>query len=256
MSSFLVGRTLGILLVPQEQTTVRTSSWLAGLALFWAGAAGASGPSQHAVLEQVSPVRYDEVREILADPTFVGRLRLEADASPQLFIYLLDHPDINSALARAFQIAPTRLWRVGPGRYQGDDGEWNSGTLEVLSAEGDRRVFLEQGLSRGWWFGNVAGRVVAAVDLAGEDDRIRGEVEVWAKIDHGVLDRLLRVVAPVLGGLLHRKLEEQFGITFRVAEHASRDTVRFCQFLAVMPEGSREERQTLASVAACPGESD
>jgi len=91
------------------------------------------------------------------------------------------------------------------------------------------------------------------VDLAREDDRIRGEVQVWAKIDHGVLDRLLRVVAPVLGGLLDRKLQEQFGLTFRVAEHASRDPARFCQVLAGTPEGSRDERQTLASVAACPG---
>ena len=213
----------------------RASPWLAGVALLWAAAAGANEPSQHAVLEQVAPARHDEVREILADPTFVGRLRLEAVATPQVFIYLLDHPDINTALARALQIAPTRLWRVGPGRYQGDDGEWNAGTLDVLSAEGDRRVFLEQGVSRGWWFGEVAGRVVAAVDFSGEGDRIRGEVQVWAKIDHGVLDRLLRVVAPVLGGLLDRKLEEQFGITFRVAEHARRDPARFCQLLAEIP---------------------
>lgn len=234
---------------------MRTSLWgLAGAALLWAAAAaGANELSQHAVLEQVSRVRHHEVREILADPTFVRHLRLEAVANPQVFIYLLDHPDINSALARALQIAPTRLRRVGPGRYQGDDGEWNSGTLEVLWAEGDRRVFLEQGVSRGWWFGDVAGRVIAAVDLSREGDRIRGEVEVWAKIDPGALDRLLRVVAPMLGKLLDRKLEEQFGITFRVAEHAIRDPARFCQLLAMIPDGALEERQTLASVAACPG---
>jgi hypothetical protein len=231
----------------------RTSPWLAGVALLWAAAAEALEPSHHAVLAQVPPVRHDEVQEILADPTFVARLRLEVVANPQVFIYLLDHPDINSALARALQIAPIRLSRVGPGRYQGDDGEWNSGTLDVLSAEGDRRVFLEQGVSRGWWFGSVAGRAVAAVDLSREGDRIRGEVQVWAKIAPGVLDRFLRVVAPVLGGLLDRKLQEQFGITFRVAEHASRDPARFCQFLAGIPEGSRDERQTLASAAACPG---
>ncbi len=232
---------------------MRTSRWLVGLTLLWAAAAGANGPSQHAVLEQVSPDRHDEVQEILADPTFVAHLQMETDASPQVFIFLLDHPDIDSALARALQIAPNRLWRVGPGRYQGDDGAWNSGTLEVLSAEGDRRVFLAQGVSHGWWFGDVEGRVVGAVDLAREGDQIRGEVEVWAKIDHGVLDRLLRVVAPVIGGLLDRQLEAQFGVTFRVAEHASHDTARFCHALAVIPDGSPEERQTLASVAACPG---
>jgi hypothetical protein len=224
------------------------------LALLWAAsAAGANELSQHAVLEQVSPVRHNEVRKILAGPTFARRPRLEAVANPQVFTYLLDHPDINSALGRALQIAPTRLWRVGPGRYQGDDGEWNSGTLEVLWADGDRRVFLEQGVSRGWWFGDIAGRLIAAVDISREGDRVRGEVEVWAKIEQGVVDRLLRVVAPMLGGFLDRKLHEQFGVTFRVAEHAVRDTGRFCQLLAVISNGSLEERQTLASVAACPG---
>ena len=232
---------------------MRTTPLLVGLALLWAAAASANEPSYHAVLEQVSPVRQDEVREIVGDPTFVAHLQMETDASPQVFIYLLDHPDINCALARALQIAPTRLRRVGPGRYQGDDGAWNSGTLEVLSAEGDRRVVLAQGVSRGYWFGDVAGRVVAAVALAREGDRLRGEIAVWAKIDHGVLDRLLRIVAPVIKGLLDSQLEKQYGITFRVAEHASHDTARFCHALAVIPDGSREERQTLASLAACPG---
>jgi len=239
--------------LPQEQRIVRTSPWLAGVALLWAAAAGASEPSESAVLAQVAAVRHDEVRQILADPTFVRRLGLEAVASPQVFLYLLDHPDITTALGRALQLAPTRLWRVGPGHYQGDDGEWNSGTLEVLAAAGDRRVFLEQGVSRGWWFGAVAGRVVAAVDFSREGDRIRGEVEVWAKIDQGAVDRLLRMAAPVLGGFLDHKLEEQFGITFRVAEHARREAARFCQLLAVTPDGSLEERQTLTRVAACPG---
>ena len=232
---------------------MRTSPWFAAAALLWAAAAGANELSERAVLAQVAAVRQDEVRQILADPTFVARLRLEAVVTPPVFIYLLDHPDINSALARALQIAPTRLWPVGPGRYQGDDGEWNSGTLDVLAAAGDRRVFLEQGVSRGWWFGVVAGQVVAAVDLSWEGDRIRGEVQVWAKIDPGALDRLLRMVAPVLRGFLDHKLEEQFGITFRVAEHARREPARFCQLLAVIPDGSLEERQTLARVAACPG---
>jgi hypothetical protein len=223
------------------------------LALLWAAAASANEPSPQAVLEQVSPDRHDEVEEILAHPTFVARLQMETDASHQLFIFLLDHPDINCALARALQIAPTRLRRVGAGRYQGDDGAWNSGTLEVLSAAGDRRVVLAKGVSRGYWFGDVAGRVVAAVSLARDGDRIRGEIVVWATVDHGVLDRLLRVVAPVIGGLLDSQLKKQYGITFRVAEHATHDTARFCHALAVIPDGSREERQTLASVAGCPG---
>jgi len=99
----------------------------------------------------------------------------------------------------------------------------------------------------------VAGRVVAAVALSREGDRLRGEIAVWARIDHGVLDRLLRIVAPVIGGLLDSQLEKQYGLTFRVAEHASHDTARFCHVLVGIPDGSREERQTLASVAACPG---
>ena len=237
----------------RTQRIVRAAPWLAGVALLWAVAAGANELSERAVLAQVAAVRQDEVRQVLADPTFVARLGLEAVASPRVFSYLLDHPDITSALARALAIAPTRLWPVGPGRYQAEDGEWNSGTLDVLAAAEDRRVFLEQGVSRGWWFGEVAGRVVAAMALSEEGDRIRGEVAVWAKIDPGALDRLLRMVGPVLRGFLDRKLAEQFGITFRVAEHARQEPARFCQLVAVIPEGSLEERQTLARVAICPG---
>lgn len=52
---------------------------------------------------------------------------------------------------------------------------------------------------------------------------------------------------------MDRKLQEQFGIPFRVAEHPAREPYRFCHLLAGLSEGSLEERQTLASLAACPG---
>jgi hypothetical protein len=215
--------------------------------------AGANVSLPQAALEQFSAVQHVEVQAILASPTFVAHHRLETVAHPEVIRRLLDYPDITSGLARALHLAPTRLWRVGPGRYQGNDGEWNSGTLEVLWAEGDRRVFLEQGVSRGWWFGDVGGRVVAAMQISQEAERTRGEVEVWARIDAGVLDRVLRMTAPLLKGFLSRKLDEQFGMTFRVAEYATRDPVRFCDLLAVLSDGLFTERQSLAGVAGCPG---
>ncbi len=231
----------------------KSSRIVAGLLVLWAAAAAAAtGLPREAVLERVPLARRSEVREIMADPTFVRTVHLEAVADPEVFIYLLDHPDLNSALGRGLQIAPARLARVGPGRYEGDDGEWNSGTLEVLWAEGDRRAFLEQGVSRGWWFGDIAGRVVAVTGFSREGRQLRGEVEVWAKIDQGVVDRLLRFLAPMLGGFLDHKMREQFGIAFRVAERAADDPDRFCSGLAGLAEGSSEDREELAGLAGCP----
>lgn len=232
---------------------LRFRPWLiAGFAMLSVAAAThATGLPPEAVLEQVSRTRRAEVQEIVIDPTFVRTLSLKAAADSQVFACLLDHPDINAPLSRRFGIALHRLVRVGPGRYQGDDGAGNSGTLEVLGAEVDRRIFMERGVSPDWWFGDIAGRVVAVVAFSSHGNHLRGDVEVWARIDQGMVDRLIRILSPVLGGFLDRKLHEQFGVTFRVAERAALEPDRFCAVLAGLPDGSPEERDALAGLAGC-----
>ncbi len=195
--------------------------------------------------------RRTEVQEILADPTFERKLDFEVHANPEVFTYLLDHPDLNAALARALHIAPYKVVRRGPQKYSGADGDGNAGTIEVFSAEGHERAYLERGVSSGWWFGEIGGRVVALLAFAPEVDNVRGTVTVWAHIDQGFIDGLLRFLQPMLGGLLDRKLREQFGIPQRVVEAAAQQPDRFCSLLAAASDGSPEERQALAGLAGC-----
>jgi hypothetical protein len=195
--------------------------------------------------------RRAEVQEILADPTFNRELAFVVHANLQVFTYLLDHPDLNAALARALHIAPYEVVRSGPGQYRGADADGNAGTIEVFGAEGHERVFVERGVSSGWWFGEIGGRVVALVAFAPEADSVRGTVTVWARIDQGFVDGLLRFLKPFLGGLLDRKLKEQFSIPERVAEAAAQHPDRFCPLLGAVSDGSPEERQALAGLAGC-----
>lgn len=195
--------------------------------------------------------RRTEVQEILADPTFTRELDFVAHANLQVFTYLLDHPDLNAALARALRIAPYEVVPISPRQYRGVDADRNAGTIEVFRAEGHERAFVERGVSSGWWFGEIGGRVVALVVFAPDADSVRGTVTVWARIDQGMVDRLLRFLKPFLGGLLDRKLSEQFSIPVRVAEAAAQHPDRFCPLLEAVSDGSPEERQALAGLAGC-----
>ena len=234
---------------------LRLRAAIAGaLLLGFAGAIHASPESPYGVLAQVPVDRRAEVEDIIAAPTFVRTLHLETFANLQVLTYLLDHPDVNATLARALGIAPYRAVRISPGRYEADDGGGNTGTIEIFGTEGAQRVLMERGVSPGWWFGDISGRVVALVAFSAEGKRLRGDVTVWARIDQGVIASLLRLLAPMLGGFLDGKLREQFGLTIRVAEDAVHGTDRFCQRLAGISDGSLEQRQTLAGMAACPEE--
>ena len=228
---------------------------LAGaLLLGFAGAIQACPASPCQVLAQVPEDRRAEVEEVLAAPTFVRTLHLETFADLPVLMYLLDHPDVNAALARALGIAPYRAVRIGPGRYEADDGAGNTGTIEIFGTEGPQRVLLERGISHGWGFGDIGGRVVALVAFSADGERLRGDVTVWARIDQGVVAAVLRLLTPMLGGFLDGKLQEQFGLTIRVAEDAVHDTAHFCQRLVGISDRASEQRQTLAGMAACPGE--
>ena len=83
---------------------------------------------------------------------------------------------------------------------------------------------------------------------------MQGHITMWARIDEGPVDRLLRLLNPVLSGLLDRKLQEQFGLTFRVAEQGACEPERFCNALAGLAEGSRRERRRVAELAGCRGD--
>ena len=220
------------------------------LLLLFAVTLYASSSLAPSILEVVLGHRRVEVEEMVENPTFVRRLDFEVLADVQVYTYLLDHPDLNAALARALGIAPYEVVRIGPGQYHGDDGGGNEGTIEVFRAEGNDRAFIERGVSSGWWFGEIGGRVVALVAFSTEEG-VRGTVTVWAQIDQGVVDRLLRILKPMLGGLLDRKLREQFNIAVRVAEVSAQHAGQFCPLLETVSGGSPDERQALAGLAGC-----
>ncbi len=227
------------------------------LALLTAVPFASTGVSQK-LLMLVPGDRRSEVENILGDPTFVRTLDFTVPADMQVYTYLLDHPDLNAALAKSLGTAHYEVVNIGPGHYRGTDGNGNVGTIEVFRDEGHERVFLERGVSSGWWFGDIGGRVVALVEYTLESERVRGTITVWARIDQGVVDHLLRALRPMLGGFLDRKLREQFDIPTRVAETAAQHPDQFCPLLWSVSEGSSDERQALGGLAGCwkaePGE--
>ncbi len=220
------------------------------LVLFAAALSASTGVSQK-LLMLIPGDRRPEVENILGNPTFVRTLDFTVPADMQVYTYLLDHSDLNAALAKSLGIAHYEVVRIGPGHYRGTDGNGNVGTIEVFRDEGHERVFLERGVSSGWWFGDIGGRVVALVDYTLESERVRGTVTVWARIDQGVVDHLLRALRPMLGGFLDRKLREQFAIPTRVAEAAAQHPDQFCPLLGAVSEGSSDERQALSGLAGC-----
>lgn len=229
----------------------RVGALSASLLVFFAAALYASPDLPARILALVPGDRRAEVGEIVANPTFVRVLEFEARADLRVYTYLLDHPDLNAALGRALGIASYRVVHIGPRQYRGNDGSGNVGTIEVLSDEGQERAFMERGLSPGWWFGEIKGRVVALIGFSSEGERVRGTVTLWARIDQGFVDRLLRLLEPMVGGFLDWKLREQLSIAFRVAETASQHTGQFCPLLGELSGDSPDERQALAGLAGC-----
>lgn len=221
------------------------------LVVLFAAALYASPDLPASVLTLAPEGRRAEVGEILANPTFMRVLDFEAPADLRVYTYLLDHPDLNAALGRALGIAPYRVVRIGPRQYRGDDGSGNVGTIEVFSAEGHERAFMERGVSPGWWFGEIRGRVVAHLVFTAEGESVRANVTLWARIDHGVVDRLLRLLEPMIGGFLDWKLREQLTVPFRVAEVAAQHAAQFCPLLGALSWESPDERQALAGLAGC-----
>ena len=98
-------------------------------------------------LQNISPDSRARVNEILGNISYFRRLPTLAFAvDPDVYQYLVNHPDVTVSIWRAMKIAKLQLWQTGKDDYEADAGDGSSGTIEVLHRGADKSLVLCEGL--------------------------------------------------------------------------------------------------------------
>lgn len=205
-------------------TRRRMATTLLGL---WAGAIFPGGrrllaasarkvePGEFVPLDQIAPEHRESVAEVIRDHTI--HRKGSPDTFPcqaQVYLNLLDEPAITLALWQDLADSPVRLRQLGPGRYEGTDGNGASATWEFVHRAPTLHVLLSH-LDYVSPRGNahLQGRIVLIVRSgffreSSSEPVVRHDVEAFVKVDSKGWKTLARTVRPVLEKVLEDQVQE------------------------------------------------
>ncbi len=138
---------------------------LAGSALGAPAQASAAGPAPS--LPELMPAA-ERVRLLAIAQKAAVSTRVAGDAflaRPDVFEYLLDHPDFATHVTGALRAARYRIWRTPDGFFL-DDGWGVTGHFRVAYAAHGARVMHAEGQYRHWLLPDIRGQAVVVLEYA------------------------------------------------------------------------------------------
>ncbi len=230
----------------------------AGIALSAAVAWAAVGDGR-VPFDRISPPLQERLRDVMDGAAFQRTVRgLNFRSHEPVFLYLVDHPDLAAAAARALGVAKYRIERRSDGTYWGDDARGAKGIIEVVYADSHKRVVHAQGTYDTKWLPTIHARIVLILEFehrngADGQSRVTNDLKGYLRMDNAFLDALARLVGPIVGSTVDRKVARTFAIAGKVSERAYDDPAGFLQALRNAPD---VDRRHLAALAARLGQAD
>ena len=207
-----------------------------------AGAAPTLPPNlpapQRARLEAVSQAAAVSTR-VDTEP-FLGR--------PEVFEFLLNHPEFATRVTRVLRVARYRIWRESDGLWL-DDGWGTVGRFDVVYAAGRTRVMHARGVYSQRLLPDIHGEAVVVIEYdvrPAPDGRqmIAATVTGFVKLDSGFLATATKLLTPVAQRKADREARVLMRVFSKVSRAADERPASLCQDLAREPDVAAAELAT------------
>ncbi len=170
-------------------------------------------------------------REVVQEATLVRPpLPIAIRSTVAIYEFLLDRPGFSAAVARHLHphLEKYTVVEKGPAIYDVDDGGSIRGEVRLLTKAADRRVYLANGEARSMaQLIRVTGRVVILLEYRpGTSDgnpAVETTSHLFFRVDGGLMKVMVKILAPLIGGAVDRRITT-LGLAARVvAERIAHD---------------------------------
>lgn len=190
------------------------------------------------------PVEDRPTRSVVENPTLARSLAPVRFASTlETTEWLLDHPPLAAALARHLHPPLERyhLRALGSGRYEVNDQGALRGTLRLVAAAPARRVYVCEGQFRSLaHILALSGTMVFTLEYRQLGDGSQPLMEVapqlFLRLDNLLAHGLLKVLGPLLHGVIDRRVASLTAATLAVGERITRDAGGLYREMATWPD--------------------
>ena len=220
---------------------------LAVVASLLIGIAGAQAALSGLVVPARVPAKERARLEEIAKNSFAST-RVEHEpyvARPEIWEYLLDHPEFATHVTRALKLARYRIWHDDSGLWL-DDGWGAKGQFTIVHAEPGVRVMYARGHVEQKPLPEIQGQAVATLLFAfrpGADGRtlVATSATGYVQVDNRLLNALGKVAAP----LVQARADKEAGMllrTFaRVTAAIEENPAKVCQLVGERPDVPKAE---------------
>ena len=191
--------------------------------------------SQRARLEAIAQAAAVSTR-VDAEP-FVAR--------PDVFEFLLDHPEFATRVTRVLKVARYRIWREADGLHL-DDGWGAVGRFDIVHTAGGRRVMYARGVYQKRLLPDIHGEAVVMIEYAarpGPEGKslIVASVTGFVKLDSGFLSGITKLATPIARAKAEREARTLVKVFAKVSRAADEQPAALCQELAREPDVAPQE---------------
>ena len=177
-------------------------------------------------------------------------------ARPEVWEYLLDHPEFATHVTRALKMARFRIWHEGADLWV-DDGWGVKGQFTIVHAERGMRVLYARGQYEQKILPEIRGQAVGTLEYAFRQDEagrtvVATSASGYVQVDSRVLNALAKVAAP----MVQAKADKEAGYLLRTFARVSRaieeDPARVYQLVSARPDVPRADLDGFREVLRLP----
>ncbi|MBN2022924.1 MAG: hypothetical protein JW809_09015 [Pirellulales bacterium] len=156
--------------------------------------------------EKLTPEARKKVTSVLSTTHVFRRLPIHVTpCDPDLYLFLVRHPDVVVGIWEALDISDLRMSQLGQGLYRAGDSDGTTGTVEYLYQDHETHVVFTDGYYGGAMFGGpIRGRTLVILKtgyIREPDGRhyITSRLDAFTHIDNAGIEFLTRTFQPIVG---------------------------------------------------------
>ena len=175
------------------------------------------------MLSRLDPTEAERIRRVIEHSTLqksVERFRFRSQ--PEIFEFLLDHPDFAAAVARELRIGRYRITPRLDGTYDALDVQGIRGSFRPLYTAHGERVYGGVGSYRPRFFPSLAGQAVVRLRYQHRFDPegrpvVENRAEVYVRLDNRIAAFFARLLLPFLQRVVDQKVNQALTVAKRVS---------------------------------------
>ncbi len=175
---------------------------------------------------------------------------VQTPVTPQLYEYLLDRPPLIAALTERLGLGAYQFTAREPNQFWVNDVEGTQGLLSLVYQDSVHRIYHIDGYHEGQVFPMVRAKAVVFMNIlpvttTDGQPAVQTSLVAYTRLDATLLAGLVRILRPLIGEAVTRKLSRGFEVTNQLGTAIAQDRDRVVQQASLVPWLSMAELQTL-----------